>query len=338
MQKETKYIGNYKILDIIGKGGMANIYTAIHIPLKRVVVIKEMIRAVGSESRKRFQQEALLGALLNHKNIVPIYDYFNIGSASYLVMQYIEGLNLAQVIEDAAPLHPKIAALIAREICCALTYAHQNSVIHRDVKPTNILISNHGQVRVSDFGVAKGSDSPDLTSTGTVIGTPYYMSPEQAAGDRLTVQSDIYSLGIVLYEMVTGKKPFSGHDSQTITAKVSRGKYTSPFTLDPHHSIRLSRIINKAMKKNVKRRYHTAVQMLEDLEKFLGWKKCALSEHILTSLITSVEQKRAITTVIKKPRKKKRKTRRINTLWLYILFFVAVGTLILYLLRQIIKG
>lgn len=338
MQKETKYIGNYKILDIIGKGGMAHIYTAIHIPLKRIVVIKEMIRSVGSESRKRFQQEALLGALLNHKNIVPVYDYFTIGSAHYLVMQYIDGMNLAQIIEHAAPLHPRITALIARQICSALVHAHQNNVIHRDIKPNNILISNHGEVKVSDFGVAKGSDSPDLTSTGTVIGTPYYMSPEQASGERLSHLSDIYSLGIVLYEMLTGKKPFSGHDSQAVTAKVCRGKYTSPFTLDPHHSVRLSRIINRAMKKNMKRRYSTAADMLKDLERFLGWQRIAQSESILEKLISDIEQTRAVTTVIKKPRKKRRKIKRINTLWLYILFIVAVGTLILYLVSQIIRG
>ena len=336
MQKEIKYIGNYRILDIIGKGGMANIYTAIHIPLKRVVVIKEMIRSAGSQSRRRFKQEALLGASLNHKNIVSVYDHFNIGSASYLVMEYVEGMDLAKIIENAAPLHPAIAAIIAREIGLAIEHAHANGIIHRDIKPTNILISNQGEIKVSDFGVAKGTESPDLTSTGTVIGTPFYMSPEQAAGEKLTYQSDIYSLGTVLYEMVTAKKPFSGNDSQTITAKVCRGRYRSPFRLDPHHSIRLSKIINKAMKKNVKRRYNAIDHMNVDLGKFIGWKKLAQSEKILKGLVTKIEKSKTATTVIRKPAKKKKK-KRIGIL-LYALFIVAVVTLVLYLLRIMIKG
>jgi len=336
MQKEIKYIGNYRILDIIGKGGMANIYTAIHIPLKRVVVIKEMIRSAGSQSRRRFKQEALLGASLDHKNIVSVYDHFNIGSASYLVMEYVEGMDLAKIIENAAPLHPAIAAIIAREIGLAIEHAHANGIIHRDIKPTNILISNQGEIKVSDFGVAKGTESPDLTSTGTVIGTPFYMSPEQAAGEKLTYQSDIYSLGIVLYEMVTAKKPFSGNDSQTITAKVCRGRYRSPFRLDPHHSIRLSKIINKAMKKNVKRRYNAIDHMNVDLGKFIGWKKLAQSEKILKGLVTKIEKSKTATTVIRKPAKKKKK-KRIGIL-LYALFIVAVVTLVLYLLRIMIKG
>jgi len=336
MQKEIKYIGNYRILDIIGKGGMANIYTAIHIPLKRVVVIKEMIRSAGSQSRRRFKQEALLGASLNHKNIVSVYDHFDIGSASYLVMEYVEGMDLAKIIENAAPLHPAIAAIIAREIGLAIEHAHANGIIHRDIKPTNILISNQGEIKVSDFGVAKGTESPDLTSTGTVIGTPFYMSPEQAAGEKLTYQSDIYSLGIVLYEMVTAKKPFSGNDSQTITAKVCRGRYRSPFRLDPHHSIRLSKIINKAMKKNVKRRYNAIDHMNVDLGKFIGWKKLAQSEKILKGLVTKIEKSKTATTVIRKPAKKKKK-KRIGIL-LYALFIVAVVTLVLYLLRIMIKG
>ena len=137
MKKEVRFIGNYKVLDIIGKGGMAKIYTAIHIPLNRVVVIKEMGR---NESRRRFKQEALISANLDHKNIVAVYDYFNFGNSCYLVMQYIDGMNLAEIIEREAPLHPVTAAVIAREVCQAIEHAHKNGVIHRDIKPTNILI------------------------------------------------------------------------------------------------------------------------------------------------------------------------------------------------------
>jgi serine/threonine protein kinase len=331
MTKEIKYIGNYKIIDIIGKGGMAKIYTAIHIPLERVVVVKEMGR---SESRRRFKQEAHLSASLIHPNIVTTYDYFSIGSSCYLVLEYVEGLNLAEIIEHAAPLHPMTAALIAYEICLAIRHAHHNNILHRDIKPTNILISKRGEVKISDFGVARAEGSPDLTSTGTVVGTPYYMSPEQAEGKKLTLQSDIYSMGIVLYEMLTGKKPFSGGSSQAIAAKVIRSKYPAPFFNDPHHSYRLSRIIKKAMKKNLNRRYLTIDKMCSDLEKYIGWKRIVKRENMLRDLPSEVEHAKQVTTIVKKPKKKKRKKRKRSTaFYLYIIFILILIGLLYYLIR-----
>ncbi len=332
MKKSIKYIGNYKIIDIIGKGGMARVYTAVQMPLNRVVVVKEMNRSIGGNRRQRFKQEAMLSATLNHKNIVPIYDYFNIGASNYLVMEYVDGLNLAEIIEMGAPLHPVITALIGYEICQALDYAHSNGIIHRDIKPTNILISNQGEVKISDFGVAKSESSPDLTAPGVVIGTPFYMSPEQAAGKKVTYQSDIYSLGIVMYEMVTGKKPFVGGNTQQITVKVSSGKYRSPLWLDPHHSLRLSKIINRAMKKRLRRRYKSISKMAKDLEKFLGWKRLAQSQKILRQFISSLESTRQQTTLVKKPRKKKRRAKKENV-WLYIILIIILIILILYLIK-----
>lgn len=331
MKKEIRYIGNYKILDIIGKGGMAKIYTAIHIPLNRVVVIKEMGR---TESRRRFKQEALMSSSLEHPNIVSTYDYFSIGQSFYLVLQYIEGLNLAEIIEHIAPLHPQIAALIIHEVCLAIRHAHDNNILHRDIKPTNILISLKGEAKISDFGVARGEDSPHLTSTGTVVGTPFYMSPEQAEGKKLTLQSDIYSLGIVLYEMLTGKKPFSGGSSQSVAAKVIRSKYPNPLFKDPHHSLRLSKIIKKAMKKSLRRRYQTVDQMCHDLEKFIGWKSIVKKEKYLCSLCQEVDQIKQITTVVRKPgKKKRRKKKKSRVFYLYIFLIITLAALIYYLIR-----
>lgn len=332
MKKEVRYIGNYKVLDIIGKGGMAKVYTAIHIPLNRIVVIKEMGR---NESRRRFKQEALIGASLEHKNIVSVYDYFSVGNACYLVMQYIDGLSLAEIIEAEAPLAPQIAALIAREICLAIEHAHNNNIIHRDIKPTNILISRQGELKITDFGVARGEDMPHLTSTGTVIGTPFYMSPEQAAGKKLTTQSDIYSIGIVLYEIVTGKKPYTGESTHEITAQIIRGKYSSPFWHDPHHSLRLTRIIRKAMAKSLKKRYQSVSQMSKDLVRFAGWKKTAQIQEMLEHLVKTVELNKNATTIVrhskqKKKRKKKRKSRR--TFYITLLLILTLAFLIYYLI------
>jgi serine/threonine protein kinase len=334
MKHDVKYIGNYKILDIIGRGGMAKVYTAIHVPLDRVVVVKEMGK---SESRKRFKQEALISAELDHPNIVSVYDYFCIGSSCYLVMQYVDGINLAEIIERVGTIHPDTAALIAHEICLAVGYAHKSEIIHRDIKPTNVLISSDGFVKITDFGVARGKTHPHLTSTGAVIGTPYYMSPEQADGDDLTPRSDIYSIGIVLYEMITGRKPFTGQNAHTVTARVIRGHYASPFFSDPHHSFRLSRIINRAMKKNKNRRYETAEAMAHALSGFVGWRKLAQKERKLKTLIESVAQTRKMTTMVKQPKKKRRRKKGSTPWYLYVLLFVILGVLIYYIFNLVFR-
>lgn len=334
MHKETKFVGNYKILDIIGRGGMARVYTAIQMPLNRVVVVKELGKSSSNEFRRRFKQEALITATLEHANIVSIYDYFSVGSNSYLVMQYVDGVDLAEIVACEAPLPPVLAALVAREVCLAIDYAHQNNVIHRDIKPTNILISRQGKVKVTDFGVAKDETAREQTSVGTLIGTPCYMSPEQALGRKLSTQSDIYSLGIVLYEMVTGKKPFWGGSAEEITAKIGRGKYTSPFWLDPHRSFRLARIINKALKRNLNRRYENIGRMVKDLELFVGWKNLANSQQILSKVVERIDQAQHKTTVIKRTKRKRKKKQR-NVFLLYFLLILVVSALIFVLFRII---
>jgi serine/threonine protein kinase len=338
MTSEPRFVGNYKILDIVGRGGMAKVYTAIQMPLNRVVVIKEVSKNSNSEFRKRFKNEAMITSALDHPNIISIHDFFTIGQTSYLVMQYVDGVSLADVIENETPLHPVVAGVIAREICLAISHAHQNSIIHRDIKPTNVLISKQGQLKITDFGVAKDATARDLTSTGTLIGTPCYMSPEQALGKRLSAQSDVFSIGIVLYEMVTGKKPFWGDTAEEITVKIARGKYRSPFLLDPHHSYRLARIINKALKKSLNRRYESVARMCSDIEKFAGWKNLANKTQTLSRIVSTVDMKKQTTTVVRKIKKdKKKRGRRIGLFGLYFLLIAVVATFILVLFRLLFQ-
>ncbi|UCD19187.1 MAG: serine/threonine protein kinase [candidate division WOR-3 bacterium] len=337
MSKESKYVGNYRLVDIIGKGGMSRVFTAVQVPLDRVVVVKELGKSSGAEFRKRFKSEALITAALEHPNIVPIYDYFTIGQASYLVMQHIDGLNLSDIIESEAPLHPVTAATIVREICLAIDHAHRNNVIHRDIKPTNVLVSKDGRLKVTDFGVAKDETARDQTRVGTLIGTPCYMSPEQAVGRKLTTQSDIFSLGIVLYELVTGVKPFWGETADEITAKIGRGKYRSPFWLDPHHSAGLARIINRALKKNLNRRYESAAHMMRDLEEFTGWKNIAHGYTMMSKLVSSAEAKKSTTTIVRRKKKEKKKARKKgNPFYLYVVLVFVVAAFI-YMLFRFIK-
>lgn len=318
-------IGNYKIVKPIGKGGMAHIYMAIQGSLDRVVVIKQMMKNLNSEAQARFRREAKLCANLHHKNIVEIYDYFREGGEHYLVMEFIDGFSLADVIEKQAPLNPVIAASIAREVCKALICAHKNGIIHRDIKPKNILISKEGIVKLTDFGVARDIGGPDLTTTGAIIGTPFYMAPEQAGGGKVSFQSDIFSLGVVLYEMVTGKKPFVAEENQGIITKICRGQYRSPFWLDPHHSWRLSRIINRAMKRNPKSRYRSAEDMLRALNNFLGWKGQAMVENNIRDVIYLIEQQKEVTTVVKGKTKKKKNQKSstaLYVLWIILLILI----------------
>ncbi|OGC42902.1 hypothetical protein A2Y85_00145 [candidate division WOR-3 bacterium RBG_13_43_14] len=331
---DVRFIGNYKILDLIGKGGMAKIYTALHLALNRVVVLKAMGK---TESRRRFKQEALLTATLNHSSIVATYDYFTDGNDHYIVMEYVEGVNLADIIQQAAPLHPKIAAYIAHQLCSALNHAHKNGVMHRDIKPTNILISKQGEIKITDFGVAKAEDSPQLTTSGMVIGTPFYMSPEQAAGEELTNRSDIYSLGIVLYEMLTGKKPYAGENSAAITGKVCRGKYRSPLWLDPHHSLRLNFIIKKAMRKNVNTRYQSAEQMQRDLERFVGWKNIGRGNSIIVDLSESIEENRRATTIVRHTPKKRGKKKKSDHTLLYLFLIMIIVAILAYLIKLVLS-
>jgi serine/threonine protein kinase len=338
VNKEIKYVGNYRILDIIGKGGMSRVFTAVQVPLDRVVVVKEMSRSSGAEFRKRFKNEALITAALEHPNIISIYDYFSIGQASYLIMQHIDGLNLSDIIESEAPLHPVVAATIVREICLAIDHAHKNNVIHRDIKPTNVLVSKDGKLKVTDFGVAKDETARDQTHVGTLIGTPCYMSPEQAVGKKLTAQSDIFSLGIVLYELVTGAKPFWGESADEITARIGRCKYRSPFWLDPHHSFGLARIINKALKKNLNRRYESTAHLMGDLEKFAGWKSLAHAQEMMAKLVKTAESKKHATTIVKRSKAGKKKTRKKgNVFYLYVILVFIVAAFV-YMLFRIIKG
>lgn len=336
MNKDIRYIGNYRILDIIGKGGMARVFTAIQVPLDRVVVIKELAKSSAAEFRKRFKHEALITAALEHPNIVSIYDYFSVGQGSYLVMQYVDGVNLADIIESEAPLQPAAAAAIACEICRAVDHAHKHNFIHRDIKPTNVLVSKDGQLKVTDFGVAKDETARDQTHVGTLIGTPCYMSPEQAAGRKLTSQSDVYSIGIVLYELVTGKKPFWGETADEITQKICRGKYRSPFWLAPHHSLRLTRIIGKALKKGLNRRYATVGQLMRDLERFAGWKNRARTSDLLARLVSRVEAKKHATTIIRKSRARRAPRRgKFGTFVLYMLLAGVVAAFVYVLMRLV---
>jgi serine/threonine protein kinase len=277
-------VGNYKILEKIGEGGMAIIYRALQPSLKRTVVIKKL-KDPNKEIIERFKKEALVSASFSQENVLAIYDFIYHSKFYYLVMEYVEGKDLRTIIDYFAPLPLHIASLIIREIAKGLEYTHTKGITHRDIKPSNILISYQGDVKLIDFGVAKDEAPSKLTMTGMIVGTPSYMSPEQANGEKINNQSDIYSLGVLLYEMITGIKPFSGDTNTEVMMKIIKGKYISPSKYNTEIPFKLARIVKKCLQRSRKKRFHNAQELIRDLNNYIPWqgqthKKELLSDYL----------------------------------------------------------
>ncbi|MCM3746141.1 Stk1 family PASTA domain-containing Ser/Thr kinase [Paenibacillus pasadenensis] len=264
--------GRYEILTRIGGGGMALVYKAHDLLLSRNVAVKVLRQQYvhDEEFIRRFRREAQSAAALSHPNVVSIYDVGQEEDIHYIVMEYIEGYNLNEVIQERAPLQADEAVRVAAQIADALDHAHQNHIIHRDIKPHNILIGRNGRVKVTDFGIARAVTSSTITQTGSVIGSVHYFSPEHAKGVSTGEKSDIYSLGIVLYQMVTGKLPFLGESPISVALKHLQEPLEDPRTVNPLVPQSVENIIIKAMRKNPSERYRTAGEMLEDLETALS--------------------------------------------------------------------
>ncbi len=273
-------IGNCRIIEEIGSGGMAVIYKAVQESLNRTVAIKALKSSVARESQFaiRFEREALSVAALQHENIIHIYDFQRLGGALFIVMEFVEGIDLYDLLDKAYPLPVEVGAIIAMQIARALDYAHYRGIIHRDIKPANIMIAKSGGVKLMDFGIARDQSFGDLTETGTGLGTPSYMSPEQILGDKLDFRSDIFSVGICLYQMVTGKKPFIEDEQKSVMHKIRLEKYPSPRKLNPLIPWELERIMARCMKKRREDRYRSTQDLVLALERFIA-KRCDMNYH-----------------------------------------------------------
>jgi serine/threonine-protein kinase len=288
---ENDKVGSFRILEKIGEGGMAIIFKATQPALKRDVVIKKL-KDPNREIIERFKKEAFVSASLSQENVLAIYDFIYAGKSYYLVMEYVDGQDLRTIIDFGAPVPPNISALIIREVAKGLEYTHTKNIIHRDIKPSNIIISFQGDVKLIDFGVAKDETPSRLTITGMIVGTPSYMSPEQANGDRIGKESDIYSIGVLLYEVVTGIKPFLGDTNTEILMRIAKGKFPSPKRYNREIPWRLTRIIKKSMKKDRSKRYKNASELIRDLNKFIPWQEHTNKKEILARYLTKFEDKK----------------------------------------------
>ncbi len=257
----------YKLLEEIGTGGMAVVYKSIDTLLNRTVAVKILREQYASDSNfvRHFRKEAQAVASLSHPNIVSIYDVGEYKGIHYLVMEYIEGSNLKEIIKSEGPLDFKKSIKITIQICDALEHAHSNKVIHRDIKPHNILITPKGQVKVTDFGIARAVTEATITYTGTMIGSVHYISPEQARGKITDFKSDIYSAGIVLFEMLTGKVPFTGDSPIAVALKHIQEDLPSIKNMNPNVPDNLITVVEKSLNKNPEERFNNAGEMRNTL-------------------------------------------------------------------------
>jgi serine/threonine-protein kinase len=271
MPPESRVFANrYEISGEIGRGGMATVYLARDQLLDRPVAVKVLSAEFAADPAnvERFRREARSAARLNHPNIVATYDWGGAHGTYYIVMEYVPGQTLRQLIHTYGHLAPHEAVPLAAQIADALEYAHQNGVVHRDVKPGNVLVTPDGQVKVADFGIARAESTTGLTRTGAVLGTATYFSPEQAQGFPLDGRSDVYALGVVLYEMIAGTPPFDDANPVSVAYKHVREEPMPPSRVYADIPGALDRIVLTAMAKNVEQRYQSAGEMQADLLRF----------------------------------------------------------------------
>ncbi len=270
-------IGKYKILGIIAKGGMGVVYKAIHPSLKRYVVIKKMTARGHAGDAGRFKKEAQLLLDLQSPYIVHLFDYFTEGGYRYMVEELVDGTALDALIKKQTSIPCPVSMLVMQDACYALKYAHSKGIVHRDIKPGNILLSKRGEIKLADFGIASDhaaggvDEGSDKTQTGVALGTPAYMPPEQFEDSaRVDHRADIYALGIMLYEMVTGTKPYPGTLSLETLAVIKKGRYISPRKIDKTVPKDICRLIHKMIRPKAKARYQSIDAVLRQVKRYLS--------------------------------------------------------------------
>lgn len=267
-----RHQGRYEMKGEIGRGAMGKVYRAYDHKMERMIVLKEirMDKAHDHEAydklKKRFLREARSAGRLHHANIVTVFDIINQGNKLYISMEYLDGVNLLKYLQKHKIVEPTKAAQIVYQACQALYYAHQAGIVHRDIKPSNLMIQHDGQVKIVDFGVAKDTDSTTLTLVGSSLGTPSYMSPEQIEGKNVDGRSDIFSLGVVFYEMVTGERPFKGETMASIIIKIIQSKPKRITSIKKTLPAELEMIILKMLEKDPEKRYESALEVANALE------------------------------------------------------------------------
>ncbi|MDF1527294.1 MAG: serine/threonine-protein kinase [bacterium] len=291
----SQTLGNYTIQGEIGQGGMAAVYKALQESLNRVVALKELdLARFRSEPNalERFRLEARAAAALEHPNIVTVYDLWEEDNKAYIAMEFVSGAELKDVLLSLGSIPYLNAVLIAMAISEALHYAHSKGMAHRDVKPGNIMLSDSGEIRLMDFGIVSVAGAGDLTVTGQILGTPAYMSPEQIAEEELGPGADLFSLGAVLYEMIAGRKPFSGTNHIALIQDVLHGEPIPLHELDPQVPESISRAVMKCIEKTPERRFGSMEEFSTVLEMVMPLETPSRPDVIKRLVVNTREQER----------------------------------------------
>lgn len=327
--------GRYEIIKLIGEGGMANVYLAYDPILKRYVAVKILRGDLANDEKfiKRFKREAISASSLAHPNIVEIYDVGEENGNYFIVMEYVNGITLKTLIKKRNKMILAEVLDITKQVALGLECAHASCIIHRDIKPQNIMVLDDGLVKITDFGIAVASNSESLTQTNSVMGSVHYLPPEQANGTGSTIKSDIYSLGIMMFEMLTGKVPFKGETAVEIVIKQLKEPLPSISLYRDDIPQSVENIILKACAKNPENRYNNVSEMLYDLEHCLDPEHkyerkyvYKYPEKIVTKSLEQDEKKEEIEqiTLIDEPKKKKIKVSQIILSVLLFLCVIAV--------------
>jgi len=351
------YMGRYELTHLVARGGMAQVYRAVDLQLDRPVALKVLFPELSVDKTfvERFRREAQAAANLSHPNIVPVFDWGEDDGVYFIVMEYVDGRSLSAVLRDPQKLPPNQIAQIGAGVAAALAFAHRHGVVHRDVKPGNILITPDGEVKVTDFGIARAMNTEEsLTQTGAVMGTAAYFSPEQAEGKTVDARSDIYSLGVVLYEMAVGRPPFTGDSPVAVASKHVRDQPVLPRVANPACPAALEAVIMKAMAKDPASRYGSAEEMRADLLRFADGRPVEAGDPNVTSVMGAAAAGAAATTMMspatgrtmavpaggiapgganRDDAARKRRTR--NLIWLLVLLLIALGVIAYFLFSSL---
>lgn len=370
-------IGKYKILYEAGHGGMARVFLAEDTQLKRKVALKLLHEHLSNDADylKRFKREAITMAQLKHQNIVNVYEYQETESYYFIVNEFVEGYSLKEFITKHPLKYPPIGLMIMYEVCSAISYAHKNGIVHRDIKPDNIMISNIGEIKVMDFGIAQISSETTITMEGSVLGSPAYMSPEQALGNEIDERSDIFSLGTLLYQLLTNQIPFFGNNTTAIIQKVIQAKYELPMKFNGLIDKEINYLIEKTLNSNKSLRFQTTEELKihietilkkdgfenfseelecffknpEDYEKKIHlrlidvYKKNAFLSYKKRNIIKAIKYCNKVFELdsnnpeMKKLVKKLKIIQTNNKIWLIFLFIIIILTIFIYSLKELLK-
>ncbi len=296
MSNIPEKIGRYEIIEEIGRGGMGAVYKALDPNIGRMVALKVIKLAFNAEGdlaremHERFKREAKAAGVLSHPNVVTVYDAGEKDGTPYIAMEYVEGDTLEDLIDPEVPLPIEKVNSIIKQVATGLAYAHEKGVVHRDVKPANVIVTKDGFAKITDFGIARLSDS-ELTQRGTVMGSPSYMSPEQVTGRPVDGRSDVFSLGVILYQLLTGEKPFPGENPTVVSYRIVREEPPEPTMVNPVIPKGYDAIIRKALAKSPDDRYAAASEMAMDIERLETGKAVAGPKTTGATLYTRVSKR-----------------------------------------------